>query len=101
VWWNALPGVDVHAGGDDQADRVVAVACAARRQALLPHEGGIAFTEIGNEAEAFSDWIAEAGGREDRRACRLALCMACENPTGTRGDVLQAARAVHQHLTGT
>jgi hypothetical protein len=99
MWWNGLPVLNP--GGDDAlADREVALACAARFKPIDPSEGGNATTETENEAVAFTEWLAKADTPARRRIRRLALCMTCEHPSGTRSDILQAAESLRKKLTG-
>jgi hypothetical protein len=101
MWFNGLPGIEAPAADEAQADRVIALACAARFKPVNPAGGGNATTDTENEADAFAEWLALAKDQAaDRRARRLALCMACEKPSGTRRDILDAAERLRKTLSG-
>jgi hypothetical protein len=101
MWFNGLPGIEAPAADEDQADRAIALACATRFKPVNPAAGGTSTTEAENEADAFAEFLAKAGGNPaDRRARRLALCMACEHPSGGRSDILDAAERLRHTLTG-
>jgi hypothetical protein len=103
MWWSGLPGIDAPEIADGKTDRVIALACALRAKTIDPHDGGSEFDVI-NVAEDFLEWLMEgAANPGNRRARRLALCLACERVTAETSprDLTGVARWLYRWLIKT
>jgi hypothetical protein len=98
MWWNGLP-IRLVGGDENRADREVALACAARFKPVDAGAGSGATTDTENEAKAFGEWLGQADDPQDRPARRLALCIALDQPSGDRSDILHAAERLRKNLT--
>jgi hypothetical protein len=78
-WWQGLPGIDQRyaAPSRNQADRLTALACAARLHPWDGSAGGYGSPKTQRAADHFLRWLAGIRGDEAAYTARLAICIAC------------------------
>jgi hypothetical protein len=104
MWWSGLPGIDAPEIADGKTDRVIALACALRFRAADPNDDGSGYG-VSDIADDFLDWLADGGAPNagNRRARRLALCLACERipASARRADIEGVAKWMYRWLIKT
>ncbi len=83
------------------ADRIVALACAARLTPVDPRVNRHDRTPTAHAARAFADWLESPDDEWDAYLRRFALAYACDQPGAdvSHGQVLNTAKAVYRFLT--
>lgn len=78
-WWQGLPGIDQRyaAPSREYADRMAALACAARIHPWDSSAGAYGSPKTRHQADVFYAWLQRAEGERAAYTARLALCIAC------------------------